>query len=191
MTIPNYWELRKIISKIVPRRSQLFDSKDRVNAVKEKGRKSGYQQFDVTKREWVKNERLLNTEEINSFLEISIRAQACPMPLNLDVWDSTRCPFACVYCFPSGTKILMSDGIEKSIERIKPGDRVMSFNEKTKDIEPAEVSENMNRTFKEDLICIETEEGQILKMTPEHPVYTVNGWIEAKDLKEEDEVLVW
>jgi DNA repair photolyase len=95
----NYFELRKIISKIIPRRSQLFSDSSKIDAVKEKGRKKNLRQFDLTKNEWVKNERLLNTSEVNSFLEISIRAAACPMPFNIDVWDGLYCPFACSYCF--------------------------------------------------------------------------------------------
>lgn len=94
-----YWELRKKVSKILPRMTQLLRRNDRVAAVREKGRKSGYKQFNLKQREWVKQERLLNTEEVSSFLEISVRAQACPMPLNLDVWDGLVCPFKCKYCF--------------------------------------------------------------------------------------------
>lgn len=95
----NYWELRKLVAKIIPRRTQLFPQVDRVKAVKEKGRKSNYHQYDLVGSKWNKHERLLNTEEVNSFLEVSIRASACPMPLNLDVWDGLLCPFGCKYCF--------------------------------------------------------------------------------------------
>jgi len=95
----DYWTLRKNVSKIVPRMTQLFRERKKVRAVREKGRKSGYKQYNLRTREWVKQERLLNTEEVNSFAEISVRAQACPMPLNLDVWDGLICPFACKYCY--------------------------------------------------------------------------------------------
>jgi DNA repair photolyase len=95
----DYWELRSIAAKIVPRMTQLFRERKKVNAVREKGRKKGYKQYNLRQRDWVKQERLLNTEEVNSFAEISVRAQACPMPLNLDVWDGLICPFACKYCF--------------------------------------------------------------------------------------------
>jgi DNA repair photolyase len=95
----NYYELRSIVAGIVPRMTQLFDQKKFQGAVREKGRKSGYQEFKLVQQDWVKQERLLNTEEINSFAEISCRAAACPMPLNLDVWDSLVCPFKCKYCF--------------------------------------------------------------------------------------------
>lgn len=187
----DYYTLRKEVSKIIPRMRVLQNPKQTAKAVKEKGRKKNYSQFNLLENKWVKQERLLNTEEVNSFLEISCRAAACPMPLNLDIWDGLLCPYGCVYCFPSGTKILMADGSTKNIERIKKGNRVMSFNEKTKQLEPATVTVPMKRKNKEQLICLETEDGKILKMTPEHPIYTQRGWIEAKDLKVEDEVFTW
>lgn len=95
----NYYNVRKLASKIIPRFNQFIPLDEKKSSVKEKGRKSNYHQFNLESREWVKQERLLNTEEINSFLEISLRAQACPMPLNLDTWDGLLCPFLCKYCY--------------------------------------------------------------------------------------------
>lgn len=96
----NYWELRSIVSKILPRRQILssFNRKFR-SAVKEKGRKKNYHQFDLFDNKWKKHERLLNTEEFRNFIEVSLRASACPMPLNVDVWDGLLCGFGCKYCF--------------------------------------------------------------------------------------------
>lgn len=28
-----------------------------------------------------------------------MRAAACPMPFNMDIWDGLLCPFACIYCY--------------------------------------------------------------------------------------------
>ncbi len=95
----DYWELRKIVSKIVPRSTKLVTQTRKVDAVREKGRKRNYSQFNLIHDEWRKQERLLNTEEINSFLEISVRAAACPMPFNMDIWDGLLCPFNCLYCY--------------------------------------------------------------------------------------------
>ena len=94
-----YWELRKLVSKAVPRMTQLVSSSRKAEIVREKGRKKNYSQFNLRHGEWRKQERLLNTEEINSFLEISVRAAACPMPFNVDVWDGLICPYNCIYCF--------------------------------------------------------------------------------------------
>lgn len=95
----DYWELRKRVARMVPRMTKLIDKKMRAQAVQEKGRKKNYQQFNIPLGEWRKQERLLNTEEINSFLEISVRAAACPMPFNMDVWDGLLCPYNCLYCY--------------------------------------------------------------------------------------------
>ena len=95
----NYAETRKKISQIVPGMRPLFKQSLKIGAVKEKGRKRNYSQYNLLNEKWVKQERLLNAEEINSFLEISNRAAACPMPFNADVWDGLLCPFGCIYCF--------------------------------------------------------------------------------------------
>jgi len=95
----NYWELRKIIARVVPRMTQLYSSNRKAEIVQEKGRKKNYSQFNLKIGEWRKQERLLNTEEINNFLEISVRAAACPLPFNMDIWDGLVCPYNCIYCF--------------------------------------------------------------------------------------------
>lgn len=187
----DYYELRRAVSQMVPRTTKLVRSVQRSQGVKEKGRKSGYRQFRISDNPgWVKQERLLPTEEIGSFVEVSCRAAACPMPFNADVYDSLRCPYGCKYCFPSGTKILMSDGREKVIERIRPGDRVSSFNVSTLELESAEVVEVYKRTETK-LIELELEDGEFLRLTPDHPVFTRSGWVLAKNLTEDDEVLKW
>ena len=96
----DYYELKSALSKVIPRRTQLEEGVfGSTNLIKEKGRKSNYYQFDLERQEMLKNERLLNTEIINNFVEISIRASACPMPFNVDVWDGIACAFGCKYCF--------------------------------------------------------------------------------------------
>ncbi len=95
----NYYDLRSQVARVIPRMTQLFSRRKRQGAVQEKGRKSGYSEFKLSKGRFVRQERLLNLEEINSFAEISCRAAACPMPLNLDVWDGLKCGYGCRYCF--------------------------------------------------------------------------------------------
>jgi len=96
----NYYELRKEVAKLIPRQKVLIGTNQKLqSAIKEKGRKTNYHQFNLSSGEWVKNERLLNTEEFSNFIEVSLRAQACPMCLNIDVWDGILCPFKCRYCF--------------------------------------------------------------------------------------------
>lgn len=94
-----YSELRKEVSRIIPGARPFFKADKKASAVKEKGRKRNYSQYNLLHKEWRKQERLLNTEEINSFLEVSVRAAACPMPFNMDIWDGLLCPFGCIYCY--------------------------------------------------------------------------------------------
>jgi DNA repair photolyase len=95
----NYAELRRAMSRIIPGMRPLFEERRHRGMVREKGRKSNYQQYDLLSGEWVKRERLLNTEEIRSFLEISMRAAACPMPFNMDIYDGFACSYNCRYCY--------------------------------------------------------------------------------------------
>lgn len=96
----DYWELRTAVSKMIPRQAVLSgDGRADSVRLKEKGRKSNYHQFNIQTGEMVKLERLLSTEGLNSFVEVSLRAQSCPMPLNLDLYDGLKCPYACKYCF--------------------------------------------------------------------------------------------
>lgn len=100
LTDLDYWQLRKDVATIIPRQSVLSgDGRADQVRLKEKGRKSNYHQFNVQTGEMVKLERLLSTEGLNSFVEVSLRAQSCPMPLNLDLYDGLKCPYACKYCF--------------------------------------------------------------------------------------------
>lgn len=94
----DYWFYRERLSKIIPRMGQLSALSEDY-AMKEKGRKSNYQQYSIEQGKFEKMERLLDKDQIHSFLEVSLRAQSCPMPLNIDTWDGLKCPYACTYCF--------------------------------------------------------------------------------------------
>lgn len=95
----DYWELREIIKTLIPRRGILDSLEKQKGLVKEKGRKVNYQEFNFEKDQYEVKQRLLNKEEITSFLEVSLRAAHCPMPLNADVWDGLYCSYGCKYCF--------------------------------------------------------------------------------------------
>ena len=94
-----YWDVREAVIKIIPRHTKLLVQERKVDAVREKGRKRNYQQFNLKENQWKRQERLLNAQQLNSFLEIALRAPACPMPFNMDVWDGLICPFKCTYCY--------------------------------------------------------------------------------------------
>jgi len=91
-----------------------------------------------------------------------------------------------VDCFSEDMKILTTDG-EKTIRDVKIGEIVYSFNEKTLDVEKDVISQIFD-TEKQEILIIETEAG-ILEVTPNSEVYTTNGIVLAKNLKENDEII--
>jgi hypothetical protein len=173
-----YAELRTLLAQWIPRQTRFGREMDRRGAVKEKGRKSNYFEFKLDKAEWIKNERLLDSSELKSFAEISLRSAACPMCLNIDVYDA-------LLCIAKGTIIETTFG-PILIENVEIGDEVLTMNEKTKETEWKPVLFKSS-SIKTDMIELETEEGK-LHLTGDHPVYTQRGWIKAGDLTIHDEL---
>jgi len=185
----NYWDFKKEVQEIIPRSIRLSGGSDYAmkGLVKEKGRKTNYQEGDIQTGTHVKKERLLNPEEMTSFLEVSLRAMGCPLPLNIDTWDGTVCPYNCAYCVVENTKIKTPKG-EISIRNLKEGDSVETFNLKTQKTETKKVLKTMDR---KDKIYKIKAKNKTIRITGEHPVYTKRGWIKVRDLILGDEVLVY
>jgi RHS repeat-associated protein len=73
-------------------------------------------------------------------------------------------------CFVAGTPVLTKDGL-KPIEEIRVGDEVLSFNEKTQQLEYKAVVQTFER-YEKDILRISVEgEAERLGVTPEHPFY--------------------
>jgi len=65
--------------------------------------------------------------------------------------------------------------------------KAKTFNENTKKIEYKEILVAQKTKENASIVEIETEDGQTLKLTPDHKVYTENrGWVEAAQLLETD-----
>ena len=113
-----------------------------------------------------------------------------PSPNILDLEITTKCTGGCEYCFPAGTSIQMEDGTMKNIEDIKVGDEVKSYRGKYHQAwRKNKVIETYERDYSGDLICIELENGNYIEVTPNHPILTKRGWVEAGNLKEDDDVI--
>lgn len=86
-------------------------------------------------------------------------------------------------CLVSGTKIQTEDGL-KDIENIEIGDKVKTHLDRFKPVEKLFDFDDL------DVLEIELENGEIIKMTPEHKMLVErNGqkqWIEAQELTTED-----
>ncbi|MHA1329802.1 MAG: LAGLIDADG family homing endonuclease [Candidatus Hodarchaeales archaeon] len=90
-------------------------------------------------------------------------------------------------CLPKDTRILLSDGTYKKIQDIQPGDIVLGF--KNKKVVPTKVIRQEATGYKRILEII-LDSGRTLKCSENHRVFTDKGWKRAKDLTNEDFLLV-
>lgn len=79
-------------------------------------------------------------------------------------------------CFAAGTKVVMSNGSCKNIEKIRSGEFVQSYNESSNKIEVKEVLLT-EESSSDQFIEIEFEDGTVNKNTPTHPYFVKSkGW---------------
>jgi L-lysine 2,3-aminomutase/intein/homing endonuclease len=81
---------------------------------------------------------------------------------------SSQCGIYCRFSLPKGTKILTAGLIEKNIEDIKIGDKIITH---TGNIET--VYETFNVKYKKDLVEIKTNTNLLLSITQEHPILAI------------------
>lgn len=107
-------------------------------------------------------------------------------PMLIDFKISNFCDIGCQFCVPADT-VVSGQG---KIVNVLAGESVVVLNHLSNELEHLPVAEKYVQKFGEELIVIETDE-HILKLTPEHEVYTANrGYIQAKNLTENDVLLV-
>ena len=86
-------------------------------------------------------------------------------------------------CFPAGTKITLSNGDVKNIEDLTIKDKLLTFNETTKELEEGTIGNIVKKTDNL-LIHLTTSNGEI-KSTPFHKFYVKNNkshWTSAQDI---------
>lgn len=94
-----------------------------------------------------------------------------------------------IHCVDSSAMISMSDGTQKPLIEIMPGDEIITWNEKDEKFENSTVLENWDQGTQE-CVDIHLENGNILSCTPDHRILTTNrGWVQAKDLTIDDEIV--
>jgi hypothetical protein len=80
------------------------------------------------------------------------------------------------YCFPAGTKISMADGLEKNIEDVLVGEKVLSYDEKLGEQVIAEVLE-LAKPVHYHMYHLKFKNENDLSLTKEHPLFVQNkGW---------------
>ena len=123
--------------------------------------------------------------DIKDGYEIQVRSKSgLPIKQGLMVLNSP----GTVDCFSEDMKILTIKG-EKTINELNLNDVIFSFNEKTLEIEK-DIITNIFNTEEQEIIIFETDNG-ILEVTPNSEVYTKRGLLLAKDVKENDEIIVF
>jgi len=103
------------------------------------------------------------------------------------------CNLSCKFCLEGGTKVLLPDGKYQEIQKLEVGDKVMSYNEETKEMEEDEVTETMSRLISDgfdSMLDIELEDGRHLRITGNHRVMTKRGWVRAENLNCDDELVL-
>jgi Rad3-related DNA helicase len=92
-----------------------------------------------------------------------------------------------IHCVEGSMLINTSDGL-KMISDVKVGDKVQSWNEIELKFENKQVTHTYDNGERE---CIELmlSDGRTLICTPDHKILTDRGYVEAKDLTEEDEII--
>jgi intein/homing endonuclease len=109
----------------------------------------------------------------------------CPQAFGGDIFAG--CSMGCWWCLSGDTLINLPNGLSKPIEELKVGDEVLTYNEKTSQVEVKQIKHTMNRNS--NVIRIKVGD-KILRITKNHKVYTQRGWVEAGELKKGDKVLV-
>lgn len=86
-------------------------------------------------------------------------------------------------CFPAGTLIRMKDGSEKPIEQIQVLDEVVTAEGRTGRVMQTMVRDHVGKVCR---LCVNGSHH--VRMTPEHPVLTSRGYVQAKELVKNDMV---
>lgn len=81
-------------------------------------------------------------------------------------------------CLPADEKIVTKDG-DTNINKLKVNDYVLSFNVNTQKYEYKKVKRVLDNGEKE-LLLLVLENGQRLRCTPDHKLYTSKGYVEAQ-----------
>ena len=105
-----------------------------------------------------------------------------------DVKVTSHCKGQCPYCFVGDTRINTLNG-EKPIEDILISDVVVNYDVFEQKNSIGKVEQLHKRLYEGEVIVIELENGKIIKCTPNHKFYVNGKWIEAKNLKDTDNLL--
>ncbi|MEO9884019.1 MAG: Hint domain-containing protein [Balneola sp.] len=143
--------------------------------------------YKKARRAFYDSKRIMVTEINTAFREADIQSQFRSPVVKGTKWNLSGRHSVPDLCVRKGTKIITDKG-NKNVEDIKIGDKVLTHKGRFKP-----VIRLYRNTIQEGLInqlCFQAENNQKrdVVMTPNHPVLTDQGWIEAGDLKKDSTV---
>ena len=119
----------------------------------------------------------------NEVLEVHVRS-SIGIKKGLVMGNST----GIIDCVPAGTMIKTKDG-DIEVEKLLEVDKIiLSYNLDSKEIEEDELTEIFTVNYDE-LIQLESEDGDIVEIPETKEVFTERGWIMAKNLIIDDKIL--
>lgn len=92
-------------------------------------------------------------------------------------------------CVHPDSEITMSDNSKKLIKDINVSDTVMTVNEGTGELEPNKVLKVHKNLSREPMYKI-TVNGNTLRISGNHKMFTKRGWVRADELREDDEIRI-
>lgn len=107
---------------------------------------------------------------------------------SMDVTITEKCNGGCEYCFDGDIEVSTPNGKVK-IKDLNKDDLVISYNLDTRKQEIKKILATSKRLYKGQMVKLTFDKAVIL-CTPNHKFWTSNGYKEAKDLTEEDELEV-
>ena len=121
--------------------------------------------------------------------EDPIYSKFSPEIMDIEISSGESCPMTCAFCSPEGTLVNTPNG-KVAIESLVAKDLVVGFDTENNTPKIQEIKEVYSRQYTGDLICIELDSGRILRLTPEHEIFTKNrGWVMSKELSDMDEIV--
>lgn len=122
--------------------------------------------------------------ELHPSMSLGVVSQMIPFS------DHNQSPRNCFQCLSKEEKVKMADGSKKRIADIKIGEKVISIDPITYDQFPATVINQYVRKTDKKMLCLMTLSGRKLVCTEDHPILTINGWKQAKDILDDDLICV-
>lgn len=105
---------------------------------------------------------------------------------SIDCTITTKCNGGCQYCFDENTYVSTPNGKVK-IKDLNKDDLVISYNFNTGKQEIKKILATSKRLYNGQMVKL-TFDKTIILCTPNHKFWTSNGYKEAKDLTENDEL---